>query len=66
MGLLQFNEYIKPFTMHRDSSVGTATCYCLNNPGIESVQARFSAPVQIGPGTHPASYTMDTESISRG
>jgi hypothetical protein len=29
------------------------------------VGARFSAPVQTGPGTHPASYVMDTESISR-
>jgi hypothetical protein len=26
--------------------------------------ARFSAPVQTDTGTHPASYTMNTESIS--
>jgi len=26
-------------------------------------EARFSAPVQPGPGTHPASYTMGTESF---
>jgi len=25
--------------------------------------ARFSATVQTGPGAHPASYTMDTESF---
>jgi len=25
-----------------------------------SVRARFSAPVQTGPGAHPASYTMGT------
>jgi hypothetical protein len=25
----------------------------------------FSAPVQIGSGTHPASYTMGTGSLSR-
>ena len=25
--------------------------------------ARFSAPIQIGPGAHPASYTMDTVSF---
>jgi hypothetical protein len=25
----------------------------------------FSAPVQTGPGAHPASYTMGTESFSR-
>ena len=30
------------------------------------VGARFSAPVQTGRGAHPASYTMDTGSLSRG
>ena len=30
------------------------------------VGARFSAPVQTGPGAHPASYKMDTWSLSRG
>jgi len=28
--------------------------------------ARFSAPVQTGPGAHPASYTMGTGSLSMG
>jgi len=28
------------------------------------VGARFSAPIQTGPGVHPASYTRDTESLS--
>ena len=28
-----------------------------------SVGARYSAPVQAGPGVHPASYTMGTESF---
>jgi hypothetical protein len=28
------------------------------------VGARFSAPVQVGPGAHPASYTMGTGSFS--
>ena len=39
-----------------------------NGPGIESWGggARFSAPVQAGPGAHPASYTMGTRSVSRG
>jgi hypothetical protein len=42
----------------RDSSVGIATRYGLDGPGIESRWgARFSAPVQTGPGAHPASYT---------
>jgi hypothetical protein len=41
----------------RDDSVGTATHCTLDGPGIES------APVQPGPGAHPASYTMGTESL---
>jgi hypothetical protein len=43
----------------RHSSVGIVTRYVLDGPGIEApVGARFSAPVQTGPGAHPASYTM--------
>jgi len=30
------------------------------------VEARFSAPVQTGPGAYPAFYTMGTGSLSRG
>ena len=48
----------------RDSSVGIATRYGLDGPGIESRWgARFSAPVQTGPGAHPASCTMGTGSV---
>jgi hypothetical protein len=48
----------------RDSSVGIATRYGLEGPGIESrCGARFSTPVQTGPGAHPASYTMGTGSF---
>ena len=48
------------------SSVGIATGYGLDGPGIESRWgARFSAPVQTGPGTHPASCTMVTGSFPR-
>ena len=48
----------------RDSSVGIATRYRLDGPGIESRWgARFSAPVQNGPGAHPTSYTMGTGSF---
>ena len=37
------------------------TGYGLDGPGIESQWgARFSAPVQTGPGPHPASCTMGT------
>ena len=43
-------------SVSRDSSVGTGTRYRLDGPGIESRWgARFSAPVQTGPGAHPAS-----------
>jgi len=44
------------------SSVGTATCYVLDGPGIESQLggARFSVPLQTFPGAHPAFYTMGT------
>ena len=49
------------------SSVGIATRYGLDGRGIESRWvARFSAPVQTGPGAHSASYTMGTGSLSRG
>ena len=50
--------------MGRDSSVGIATRYRLDGPGIESrVGGSFFAPVQTGPGAHPASYTMGTGSF---
>jgi len=47
----------------RDSSVGIATRYGMDDPGSNSVGARFSAPVQTGPGAHPSSYTMGTGSF---
>jgi hypothetical protein len=48
----------------RDSSVGIATRYGLDDPGIETQwRTRFSAPVQTGPGAHPASYIMGTGSF---
>ena len=46
------------------SSVGIATDYGLDGPGVESRWgARFSAPVQNGPRAHPASYTIGTGSL---
>ena len=46
------------------SSVTIATDYGLDGPGFESRWgARFSAPVQTGPGAHPASCTMGTGSF---
>jgi hypothetical protein len=43
-------------SMGRDSSVGIATGYVLDGLGIESRwwEARFSAPVQTGPGAQPS------------
>ena len=48
----------------RDSSVGIATRYGLDGPGIESLcGARFPEPVQTGPGAYPGSSTMGTGSL---
>jgi len=52
------------YDMGRDSSVGIATRYGLDGPGIEfRWVARFSASIQTGPGAHPASNTMGTGSF---
>jgi hypothetical protein len=40
--------------------VGIATGYGLDGPGIES---QFPAPVQTGPGAHPASCIMGAGSF---
>ena len=47
------------------SVVGIATGYGLDCPGIESQWGgvRFSAPMRMGPGAHPASCTMGTGSF---
>jgi hypothetical protein len=47
-----------------DSSVGTATEYVLQGPGIESLEVRFFTPVQTGPGGHPVSSTVGTGFLS--
>jgi len=45
------------------SVVGIVTSYGLDGPGLDSQWgARFSAPVQTGPGDHPASCAMGTGS----
>ena len=50
----------------RDGSVDIATRYGLDDPRIESRWgARFSAPVQTGPGAYPASYKMGTGFFQR-
>jgi len=44
--------------------VSIATGYGLDGPGIEPQWgARFSAPVQTGPGAHPDSCTVGTGSF---
>jgi len=42
------------------SSVGIATDYGLDGPGIESRRGRDFPPLQTGPGAHPASCKMGT------
>jgi hypothetical protein len=66
---LILHTYLSSITdaVGRNSSVGTATRYGLDGPGIEfRWGAIFSAPVQIGPGAYPASCTIGTGSLSRG
>jgi hypothetical protein len=48
----------------RDIAVGFGTGCGLDGTGIESrCGARYSAPVQTGPGAHPAPYTMSIGSF---
>ena len=51
-------------TVGRDSVCGIATRYGLHSPGTESRwKARFSAPAQASPESHPASYKISTDSF---
>ena len=45
------------------NSVGIATDYGLDGPGIESRWGRDFPPVQTGPRAHPATCTMGTGSL---
>ena len=61
---IEESRCLKVNIMGLDSSVGIAARYGLDGPEIESRwEARFSAPVQTGPGAHPLSYTMGTGSF---
>jgi len=54
------------FLVGRNCSVGIATRYELDGPGIEFWWGdEFSAYVQTDPGTHPAFCTMGTGYLSR-
>jgi len=63
----RFRPYIKCLYMSHGpgSSVGIATDYGLDGPGIKSWLGRDFPPVQTGPGAHPASCTMGTGSLPR-
>jgi hypothetical protein len=57
-------NFLRVLSVDRDSSVGIATRYGLDGPGIESRWgARFTTPVKIGPRAHPASYAMSVRSF---
>ena len=50
----------------QDSSVGIAIRYVAGRSGDRiPVLARYSPPVQTGPGAHPVSCTMGTGSLDR-
>jgi hypothetical protein len=54
-------QYYVKISVGPGSSVGIATGFGQDVPGIENLWgARYSAPVQTGPGDHPASSTMST------
>jgi len=58
------NWWPAPVSDGPGSVVGIMTGYGLDGPGIEFWWgARFSAPLQTGPGAHPVSCTMGTESF---
>jgi len=67
---IELTKFAKDFSVimfriiGQGSVVSIATGYGLDGPGIESRWvARFSAPVQTGPGAHPASCTVGTGSF---
>ena len=51
------------YSGRRDSSVGIATRYGMDGPGIETLWKRDFPHPPVGLGAHPASYTMGTESF---
>jgi hypothetical protein len=64
--LLQISlQILTIYFVGRDSSVGIATRYGLDGPGIGSRwEAKFSAPVQTCPGAFLSYYTVGTGSLT--
>jgi hypothetical protein len=59
-------KHINPNLLHqRLPAVCIAIHHGLDGPGIESRWGEFSAPVETGPGAHPAYYKMGIGSLSR-
>ena len=64
MRFMIYTNHCLLLLLGQGSSVGVATRYGLDGPGNESRWgARFSASVETGPGAHPVSYTMGSESF---
>jgi hypothetical protein len=65
--LLIINLFIYLFIVDQDISVGITPRYGFDGPRVKSrCAARFAVPVQTGPGSHRASYTIGTEFLCRG
>ena len=61
---MPIKELLNTLVVGLDSAVGIATRYGVDGPGIESRWgARFSAPIQTGPGAYRASCKMGTGSF---
>ena len=55
---------VLPYSEGRNSSVGIATRYVLDRPGIESRCGEIFRTRPTGPGAHPTFYTMGTGCLS--
>jgi hypothetical protein len=61
--VILFSCSIIPPMVGREISVDIGIRYGLDGARIESQWKRDFAPAHTGPGAHPASYTMGTESF---
>jgi len=51
---------------NRDSVVGIVACYGLDEPGVESQWGEIFFNRSDGPGVHPVSGTVGTDTLSAG